>query len=249
MERQWCRLVLVIVMVMTASVSVARMPVVAVYFDEGLTERSIDRLGAGQHMVYIVAENFDAHLTGVEYKIDYPRGMTWIRDVDMPAVKIGDTSHGIAQAWGKPVDATSPVIIAKAVVQWDGTEGTVSVKPHPQTGFIRAATAPDHELIEATGGSTGDKPPSDPTRAEIRNASPNPFNPATKITYFLPQKGHVHLTVYDVGGRLVTRLVNEVKNGGEHTIEWRAEGKGSGVYFCRLEIGGILEYKKLLLLK
>jgi hypothetical protein len=249
MEKQWRRLVLVTVLVLTAAIAVAETPTVTVYFDESNTTRSMDRLEVGQHMVYIVAEDFDSHLTAIEYKIDYPRGLTWIRDVDLPAIKIGDTAHGIAQAWGQPIDATSPVVIAKAVVQWDGTKGTISVKPHPQTGHIRATAAPDHQFIEAKGGSASDTPSSDPNRAVIRKANPNPFNPTTKITYFLPKKEHVRLTVYDVGGRLVSRLVNEVKNGGEHTVEWRAEGMASGLYFCRLEVANVMEYKKLLLLK
>ena len=249
MKRQTCGLFLFAVIGLLTSIAVAGIPTVTIYFDEALTVQSVDRLSPGQHTLYVVAEYFDAYLTAIEYKIDYPAGMTWIRDVDLPVVKIGATPDGIAQAWGTPIDAFVPVVIAKAVVQWDGTRGVLEIKPHPKTGFIRATAAPDHHIIEAKGGRASDKSSLDPNQAVLRGANPNPFNPATQITYFLPQKEHVRLSVYDVAGRLVVQLVDDVKDGGEHTVEWRADDMPSGVYFCQLEVGDVLENKKLILLK
>lgn len=69
---------------------------------------------------------------------------------------------------------------------------------------------------------------------------PNPFNPATTIRLDLPGESLVRLAVYDILGREVERLVDEVRPAGFHSIVWRGTaGAGtqaaSGVYFCRVE--------------
>ena len=63
---------------------------------------------------------------------------------------------------------------------------------------------------------------------------PNPFNPYTTIEYTLPQNSFVSLAVYDVLGRKVTDLVNEVKSAGTHKIRFNGYGISSGVYFYKL---------------
>jgi hypothetical protein len=69
--------------------------------------------------------------------------------------------------------------------------------------------------------------------------NPNPFNITTTIRYQLPVTGHLSIYVYDVLGREVTTLVNEVKQAGEHTTHWDGtdkEGKrvASGTYFYQI---------------
>ncbi|MEE9269905.1 MAG: PQQ-dependent sugar dehydrogenase [Candidatus Krumholzibacteria bacterium] len=78
---------------------------------------------------------------------------------------------------------------------------------------------------------------------------PNPFNPVTRITYSLPQAGHVRLSVYDVAGRLIDGLVDTVQPVGEHAVVWDAAGLPSGIYFYRLQAGGVTETRKMVLLK
>lgn len=84
---------------------------------------------------------------------------------------------------------------------------------------------------------------------EFVSASPNPFNPVTRLTYSVPRSEHVSLAVYDVTGRLVARLVDGVVEPGEHTVEWSAAGVASGVYFGRLQAGSVEKAKRLVLLK
>ncbi len=78
---------------------------------------------------------------------------------------------------------------------------------------------------------------------------PNPFNPTTKITFALPKSGLVTLKVYDILGREVSTLVNEVKNAGTYTVEFDASNLSSGIYFYRLESNGYSAIKKMMLLK
>ena len=80
-------------------------------------------------------------------------------------------------------------------------------------------------------------------------AFPNPFNPVTRIGYVLPRPADVRLTVYDVQGKLVERLVGGTKPAGEHVVEWDATGRPSGIYFYRLVAGAYTETRKMILLK
>jgi len=65
---------------------------------------------------------------------------------------------------------------------------------------------------------------------------PNPFNPTTKISYSLPETGKVTLKVYDLLGREVVALVDEVTSAGNYTVDFNSSGYSSGLYFARLII-------------
>ncbi len=78
---------------------------------------------------------------------------------------------------------------------------------------------------------------------------PNPFNPTTKITYSIFQPGKVSLTVYDVLGRRVATLVNEIKPTGKHSIDFNGSNFSSGIYFYQLRVNDFVETKKMILLR
>ncbi len=79
---------------------------------------------------------------------------------------------------------------------------------------------------------------------------PNPFNPASKIRFDLPKDGNVNLTVFDLQGRLVARLVdNEFKHAGSYAVDFNGNNLPSGAYFYRLETGTYSESKKMILVK
>ena len=88
----------------------------------------------------------------------------------------------------------------------------------------------------------------------LHQNSPNPFNPATSIGFYLPQPGHVRLEIFDVNGRLVNILVDGHYTSGEHSIEWEGLDRGgssvsSGVYFYRLIAGKESLSRKMVLLR
>lgn len=85
--------------------------------------------------------------------------------------------------------------------------------------------------------------------ASLGPAFPNPFNPVTRISYYVPKAEFVELTVYDVAGKLVAELVSSVKQAGEHVVEWDARGMPSGIYFYRLQVSDFSQTKKVILLK
>ncbi|GEM_PF-1388042 len=78
---------------------------------------------------------------------------------------------------------------------------------------------------------------------------PNPFNPASNFGFRISDFGFVSLKVFDALGREVATLVNEVKEPGEYTVTWNAEGVPSGVYFYRLTAGSFSDVKSMILLK
>ena len=83
---------------------------------------------------------------------------------------------------------------------------------------------------------------------------PNPFNPVTTIKYNIPtnvkrQASNVNLIVYDMLGREVETLVDEIKETGAYQVQWDASGLPSGVYFYRLTSGQFSETRKMILTK
>lgn len=81
------------------------------------------------------------------------------------------------------------------------------------------------------------------------DSQPNPFNPVTRIRYVLPRREFVTLSVYDVQGREVARLIDRIQPAGEHVQEWDARGFASGIYFYRLSAGRYHETRRMVLLK
>jgi hypothetical protein len=88
-----------------------------------------------------------------------------------------------------------------------------------------------------------------PDGYRLQQNYPNPFNPSTSIGYSLSHSGHTTLKVFDVLGREVSVLVNEVQDAGSYQVEFDAAALANGTYFYTLESGPYRETKKMLLLK
>ncbi len=78
---------------------------------------------------------------------------------------------------------------------------------------------------------------------------PNPFNSTARIRYDLLQAGRVELTLYDLQGRLVKTLVDEIVGAGRHEVRAEGAGLASGTYFVRLQTRTNTQTEKILLLK
>jgi fibronectin type 3 domain-containing protein/PKD repeat protein len=83
----------------------------------------------------------------------------------------------------------------------------------------------------------------------LRLNRPNPFRDATEIVFVLPTEVHVRLEVYNVAGRRVGLLADEIMAAGPHALRWDATDQPSGVYFCRLTIDGVVEARPMVLVK
>jgi hypothetical protein len=78
---------------------------------------------------------------------------------------------------------------------------------------------------------------------------PNPFNPSVTIKFELATQEMVTLRLYDIVGRELATLVNDLRQPGVYTVNWDAAGLPSGMYFARLDMVGKTHIQKLLLLK
>lgn len=88
------------------------------------------------------------------------------------------------------------------------------------------------------------------TKFILNQNYPNPFNPTTTITYQLQKSSKVELSIYNLLGQKVDKLVNKNQPTGIYNIQWDASGFASGLYYYRLETSsGFAQIKKLILLK
>jgi hypothetical protein len=119
-------------------------------------------------------------------------------------------------------------------------------------GFVTSWGWAVDNIVVTSSGPTGIE---DTPRAVTLNQNyPNPFNPSTTIAFDLPHSGATSLKVYDVRGRLVRTLIDEVRPAGSNKLEWDGRNNAgqrvaSGVYMYRLIVGDIVQTKKMTLLK
>jgi len=83
---------------------------------------------------------------------------------------------------------------------------------------------------------------------------PNPFNPETTISYRIDTDNLVSLTIYDVLGKKVRTVIKQYQSAGSYEFQWDGSNDagsavGSGVYLCRLNCGGKVEYVKMTVLR
>jgi hypothetical protein len=78
---------------------------------------------------------------------------------------------------------------------------------------------------------------------------PNPFNPVTKINFEIPKQVYVELKIYDILGREIRTLVNEIKTAGSYSVDFNASELASGVYFYKLIANDFSNVKRMMLIK
>jgi endonuclease I len=83
----------------------------------------------------------------------------------------------------------------------------------------------------------------------LTSIAPNPFRGAARIAYSVPVAGRVRVSLCDVLGREVVRLVDAVKPAGEYQCEIARHDLAGGIYFCRCEMGGRTDIRKAVLLR
>jgi hypothetical protein len=87
--------------------------------------------------------------------------------------------------------------------------------------------------------------------ANLIEIYPNPIHHYANISYRMPVKGHIKISVYNILGQKITTLVDEIKPAGEYSVIWNIESGGavsspSGIYYCRLNVSGKVQTVKLI---
>lgn len=78
---------------------------------------------------------------------------------------------------------------------------------------------------------------------------PNPFNPSTKIRFSIASTQQISLTIYDMNGKEISKLVNEVLPAGEYETEFNSNGLSSGIYYYKFSTSDFIDVKKMVLIK
>lgn len=120
--------------------------------------------------------------------------------------------------------------------------------------FLDDEDEPEEEVSGRTifsysGVSTSIEPDIRPVAFSLGNAYPNPFNPATVIPFQAGSAGHVSIRVYDMLGRYVATLADDVYQAGNHQVQFDASGLASGVYMIRMHAPGLKQVRRVSLVK
>ncbi|HKB85751.1 MAG TPA: T9SS type A sorting domain-containing protein [Ignavibacteriaceae bacterium] len=151
-----------------------------------------------------------------------------------------DSTSGV-DVWNSPISVSVPFF--SVVIRTSGLHNYHCI-PHQAFGMIGSITAVMPTAINETGQL--------PFQFSLSQNFPNPFNPSTMIMYNLPSAVFVTLKVYNALGKEVETLVNQNQNSGQHMEVFDIGKTGelsSGVYFYRLTAGGLVQTRKMMLIK
>ncbi|HET9233555.1 MAG TPA: T9SS type A sorting domain-containing protein [Candidatus Eisenbacteria bacterium] len=177
--------------------------------------------------------------------------------VNGPVVYVGGTFSTIGS---QPRDGLAAVQTATGyVLPWNvgltGFERAVNtIKVQGSTVYIggafeTVAGAPRSGIAAISEAVTGVSDPVPQSPELALAAHPNPFRRSTTIQFHLDRAAEVSLSVHDVNGRVVARLVQgERLSAGPHDVAFDGRGLFSGVYLCRLDVGGIKSSRRIVLI-
>ena len=140
----------------------------------------------------------------------------------------------------------------KGITMWGYREGQIwqtSCYLVRYTGTARPAFVWMAQFVKDNPVSVSETASMLPAAFELEQNFPNPFNPTTSIRYSVPQSSHVALAIFDILGREIRTLINEVQSPGHYTVTFDGRDLASGVYFYRLTSGSFSATKKFVMVK
>jgi hypothetical protein len=117
------------------------------------------------------------------------------------------------------------------------------------TGGSSQANRPNISIVMSSVTGTQNIIGNVPGTYSLSQNYPNPFNPVTRINFDIPKQGLVTMKVFDILGREIRTLINEVKSPGKYSVDFNGMELSSGVYFYRIESNGFTDIKRMLLIK
>lgn len=184
--------------------------------------------------------------TGDEY---FPGGMAEFhaRRNEYLLVEEGPSTDVTLQ-WATYRDASDQCSLSRI---WGGIHPPIDDMPGRLIGEKVGVDAFHHAELYFTGAIPSSVPSAFevPQHYSLFQNYPNPFNPSTTIEYDLKESGHVRLTIYNPLGQSVQTIVNGFQSAGHQSITFDAARLAAGTYFYKLEAGGFVDVKKMLLVR
>jgi hypothetical protein len=152
-------------------------------------------------------------------------------------------------------------------------QGTICIKPkmhvsrfrkftfmNPSSSILTGISFPnasegwicgyDATILHSSNGGTVGLPETQTIQnSTMLRCAPNPFRDETKISFDLPQRMFVRLTVLNNLGQEILCLMNGTIDGGAHSVKLSGQGLTPGFYFCRLIANGFSTTRKLLIIR
>ncbi len=157
-------------------------------------------------------------------------------------VYIQEVSCGRGQKMQKPYrlhfGISTNTSIDKISVRWPG-----------KTEYEDFTDIETNSIVKLTEGGASDVEDTKENEYYLGTNTPNPFSDRTNISYYLPEGGHVKLSILNAHGVEIALITDEIKASGRHTAAWTSGNLESGVYFCRLQVSGFTAVKKMILVK
>ncbi|HEY6192699.1 MAG TPA: T9SS type A sorting domain-containing protein [Bacteroidota bacterium] len=146
--------------------------------------------------------------------------------------------------------STTVYLDGKAMIVYPDDQQTAN----PMTYFLKQTGGPGvlsspHAVAAPALAAHREESNQPPQRYSLDQNYPNPFNPVTNIRYSLPERGFVQLTVHNLLGQEVARLVNAEQQEGVYSVPFDASLLSTGVYFYEVRSGAFVDTKRMLLLK
>ena len=134
--------------------------------------------------------------------------------------------------------------------KWDDQEWfglyTIERSPRAAVDVLRSFWNPAiSNNITKIGDNSGELP----MNFHLYQNYPNPFNPSTKIKFEIPQQSLTSITVYDITGKEIAVLLNDVVQAGSYEVEFNGANVSSGIYFYRIVSNGFTDIKKMIMVK
>ncbi len=167
-----------------------------------------------------------------------------------PGAIVAFFAEGIDQVGGVMAftptwSATGGTISEDGIYEAGPTLGEFTVSAEDSSGSLQATA---HVTIDQITGVISEEGTL-PIEFSLRQNTPNPFNPSTRIHFRLAKASRVTLEVFNVRGQLVETVLDRQLPAGNYSTVWEAAENPSGVYFYRLQAGEFTDSRKMLLLK
>lgn len=132
------------------------------------------------------------------------------------------------------------------ITEVDSLKNIVFLAMYPNGVFTyRGYKFPTTGIITNVENGSGELPES----FSLKQNYPNPFNPSTKIEYSISKAVFAELSVFDITGREVKKIVSEYKQPGSYTVSFDGSQLSSGIYIYRLKAGDYTTSRKMILMK